>query len=164
MPCIYGIIDSVKRNGLIDVYIGSSIDFNKRMPQHKSKSNKCSSKQIIERNNYTMKILEESERWNKLTTKIKEQQYKDKYGFGGGAGWEKYNVVNINNIIKIPRPPPTREEIESTRQARENYRRFAIFKGWLLSWNEYNIPLYKWGEEPLSDDNMLWIDYDLFIT
>ena len=157
MPCVYGIFHNVKRNGLIDVYIGSSKTYHKRMKGHKRKDNPCSSKQIIERNNYTMDVLEYGGRWNDLTLRIKEQQYMDKY-----TRDKKYCLVNINYAVKIPRPPPTREQIESTRISAEKYSRFMIWKAWLLSWNEYNIPLCRWGEEPLCDDNMVWIDYDVF--
>ena len=157
MPCVYIIVDNKKRYGLIDIYVGSSNTFQKRMSGHKSKSNNCSSKQIIQRNNYDYGVLEYSKRWNDLTLLVKEQQYMDKY-----TRDKKYNLVNINYAVKIPHPPPTREQIESTRISAEKYSRFMIWKAWLLSWNEYNIPLCRWGEEPLCDDNMVWIDYDVF--
>ena len=157
MPCVYGLFDNKKRNGLIDVYVGSSKTFQKRMTQHKQKNNSCSSKQIIQRYNYHFEVLEYSERWNDLTLLVKEQQYMDKY-----KNDKKYRVINIKYAINIPHPPPTREQIESTQEAVEQYRRFAVWKAWLLSWNEYNISLRSWGEEPLCDDNMIWIDFDVF--
>ena len=42
-----------------ETYIGSTINIKTRMWQHRSISNTCKSKQIIERNNYTVHILEE---------------------------------------------------------------------------------------------------------
>tara|TARA_R110000765_G_scaffold58149_3_gene113633 strand:+ start:2454 stop:3011 length:558 start_codon:yes stop_codon:yes gene_type:complete len=166
MPCVYGIFDNVKTNRGIDVYIGSTINFEKRMTGHKSESNNCASKKIIERNNYTMKILEESERWNDLTTRIKEQQYMNKY-----ANHIKYNVINLKVAISILPPPPTREEIErrekETEKACQEWRNSCVYKAWIQSWNEDWMSFTFEGQltcrDVPRDDNMLWIDYDVFL-
>ena len=41
----------------LECYIGSTNDVDRRVKGHRSKSNVCSSKPIIDRNNYTVKIL-----------------------------------------------------------------------------------------------------------
>ena len=166
MVCIYGIFDN-KTN---DVYIGSTKNLKSRMSQHKRKSNTCSSKDIIQRNNYTVKILEESNNWNELTTRIKEQQYINKYQrIQTGGRWkkDKYNVVNRKDVISIPYCPNKiilKEEKERiSRQNKETWRDFAVNKNWQLSWNEKYISLCRWTQEPLDEDNMYFIDCNLFI-
>ena len=153
MKYIYAIID-LDTN---DIYIGSTYDIDRRMSGHKSIYNKCSSKNIIINNNYKVKILCSSDKWNKLTTKIMEQKYINKYKSNA-----KYNVVNVNSVINIPHPPPTKEQIESNKKTINAYQEFCIFKSWVLTWNEEWIGLHNWDETPLNDDNMLFIDYNIF--
>jgi hypothetical protein len=55
-----GIIYGIRDNETGEIYIGSTIAWlNKRMWDHKNDTNRCSSKPIIERNNYTAFIIEE---------------------------------------------------------------------------------------------------------
>jgi len=166
MVCIYGIFDN-KTN---DVYIGSTKNLKSRMSRHKIKSNNCSSKVIIQRNNYTVKILEESNNWNKLTTRIKEQQYINKYrAMEKGRKWikKKYNIVNRHDVIIVPSPPLTKKQEEEEERNREmktqRWRDFCVNKNWQLSWNQKYIPLCRWTQEPLDEDNMYFIDCNLFI-
>ena len=62
-----------------DIYIGSTkLKLNKRLNAHKSKNNKCVSKEIIERDNYKMNVLEELSCENQKQLLIKEREYVEK--------------------------------------------------------------------------------------
>jgi hypothetical protein len=72
-----GIIYEIKCNETNEIYIGSTTQFiNQRISEHKYKTN-CVSKQIIERNNYSINILEEIEIIDIKELRIKEQNYID---------------------------------------------------------------------------------------
>lgn len=54
-----GIIYKITCNQTGECYIGSTFNFIQRMKHHKSASNPCSSKQIIERGDYRFDIIQE---------------------------------------------------------------------------------------------------------
>lgn len=72
-----GFIYEIKCNETNEIYIGSTIQTIKaRMNQHRQ-IKRCASKQIIERNNYVVNILEEVEFIDINDLRIKEQYYID---------------------------------------------------------------------------------------
>ena len=76
-----GFIYLIKCNISGECYIGSSMCKNKkdRLYRHRTKYNKCVSKQIINRNDYEYIILEDILDIDKKQLLIKEQEYIDKY-------------------------------------------------------------------------------------
>ena len=76
-----GFVYMIKCNITNECYIGSSVQKNKndRLKCHKTKSNQCSSKQIIDRNNYEFIILEDILDIDKKKLNIIEQKYMNKY-------------------------------------------------------------------------------------
>ena len=59
-----------------EVYVGSTVrDMEDRLYEHKSSSNKCCSKQIIDRNNYYIEILETYPCNNEFELRRKEGEY-----------------------------------------------------------------------------------------
>jgi len=79
-----GIVYQIICNITDEVYIGSTYDLKKRGYLHKKLN--CSSKNIIERGNYTTKILEEFEDITTIELRKKEQEY-----------ILKINCINVNN-------------------------------------------------------------------
>ena len=79
-----------------EIYIGSTSkqNYNQRIRQHKNIKNKCTSKKIIDRNNYQIEIIEENI-----------------IGGDNVLFRERYFIENTPNIInKCKRPKITREE------------------------------------------------------
>jgi hypothetical protein len=56
-------------------YYGSTYDFNNRMRQHKESKNRCTSKQIIDRGNYEVAILETYENIDEYDLHERERWY-----------------------------------------------------------------------------------------
>jgi len=82
MTLIYKIVDKETN----ETYVGSTKQkIHRRMVTHKKPKNECSSKQIIDKCNYEVIIIEECEEENR---KVREQYWID-----------KIDCVNIKNVI-----------------------------------------------------------------
>lgn len=84
-----------------EMYIGSTskhVQF--RLEQHKSPFNKCSSKQIINRNDYDLKILETLTANNKNEILLRERHWLDQSRISGGTVVNKSNPVRTEEEIK----------------------------------------------------------------
>ena len=74
--CLIYAIECLTTN---EIYIGSTkMKINKRLDSHRSATNKCVSKTIIERGNYKVNILEEVSCNSKKELLIKEREYLEK--------------------------------------------------------------------------------------
>ena len=79
--CLIYAIECLTTN---EIYIGSTkLKINKRLDSHRSASNQCVSKSIIERGNYKVNILEEISCNSKKELLVKEREY-----------FEKLNCIN----------------------------------------------------------------------
>lgn len=100
-----GNIYAIVCNETGEMYIGSTskhVEF--RLEQHKSSFNKCSSKQIIDRNNYKLKILETLTVDNKNEILLREKhwihQSKIACEIEGGAVINKANPFRTEEEMK----------------------------------------------------------------
>jgi hypothetical protein len=106
-----GNIYAIVCNETGEIYIGStSKSIQYRLSQHKSSNNKCSSKQIIERNNYKLQLLESSVYDTKAEILSREKHWIHQSVIEGGTVINKVTPIKyaINKEILLK----SKEEIE----------------------------------------------------
>lgn len=106
-----GNIYAIVCNETGEMYIGStSKPIEHRLSQHKSSNNKCSSKQIIERNNYKLQLLESSIYETKWEILSREKHWIHQSVIEGGTVINKVTPIKyeINKEILLK----SKEEIE----------------------------------------------------
>jgi hypothetical protein len=106
-----GNIYAIVCNETGEMYIGStSKPIHHRLSQHKSSNNKCSSKQIIERNNYKLQLLESSVYETKWEILSREKHWIHQSVIEGGTVINKVTPIKyeINKEILLK----SKEEIE----------------------------------------------------
>jgi len=84
-----------------EMYIGStSKHVEYRLEQHKSSNNKCMSKQIIDRNNYDLKVLETLTANNKTEILLRERHWLEQSRIEGGTVVNKSNPIRTEEELK----------------------------------------------------------------
>ena len=174
MVVIYKIVDNTNGN----IYIGSTNDISKRKHRHKHKCD-CSSKIIIDNNNYRFVIIEECDESIRYD---REQYYIDTLD----------NVINKRKALIKDYKEHNRKHYNENKDTYKNYRiryRGKHHEKILLkeqiwrdnnkdeikrknkNWRDNNKEYFKlrneyiasWGGWPQSNNNLLKIDVNLFI-
>ena len=116
MTRIYKIVDNTNGN----IYVGSTDQkLHRRMVGHKSPCNKCSSKQIIDDNDYEVILIEECE----SSIRNEREQY-----------WmDNLICINIKNVVWNEKEYK-KEYCKTHRQEKKDYDK--IRRGWAMSWGE----------------------------
>lgn len=84
-----------------EMYIGStSKHVEYRLEQHKSSNNKCSSKQIIDRNDYDLKVLETLTANNKNEILLRERHWLEQSRIEGEIVVNKANPIRTAEELK----------------------------------------------------------------
>ena len=167
MPCIYYIKHMKKMRAQYPIYVGSAKVFEHRMNGHRRKDNTCRSKEIIDMNNYTMKILEETELTGDELLEL-EQKWMDKYN-----NMKTYRLVNYMRAVAKPpvvyiKEPETPESLLREKQCRDSLVDMANQKYWILSWMGVRymgmFAFYNYHNGIFSDEEYLEFENNLYFT
>lgn len=129
-----------------DVYIGSTkLKINKRLDAHKSSTNKCVSKSIIERGNYKVNILEELSCNSKRELLIKEREY-----------FEKINCINKGVPTNLYKGESQKRFIEKNKELVKERRKIYDSKRDKNKVNEKNKRYYERNKEKCNEYKRKW--------
>jgi len=159
-----GIIYQIVCNITGEIYIGSTMRaLSYRMYQHKGKDNSCCSKQILDRGDYTVNLLQRNNLNGFELRKV-----------------EQHCIDTTQNCINQKRAHNTKEQkkemkrqykIKNKDKVKEHNRRYREkhrekIKENREKLNEYTRQLYhyqnSWGGDKRYNNNLLCIDVDLF--
>lgn len=117
-----GNIYSIVCNETGEIYIGStSKHVEYRLEQHKSSNNKCSSRQIIDRNNYELKVLETLTANNKNEILLREKHWIQQS--------KAICVIEGGSVINKANPVRTEEETKAyTKQYQDSHKPYFKMK------------------------------------